>query len=209
MIKNLIVLFFIITINSFSTIWNFNGLDGEAGIILIYKTLPPLTVEVEQPEKMVVSKEQKNFKYSEVSPSRKPLQVKIEIKFNDSIIEANNINKEIIRTIYDSAKLSFLNEGKFSLIKHTQENGMKKNKELLPVEETIIDAEAFFTNDKALFEGKEIERVLKDSIQGGTLTRQDIYIDAEFNKNNKILLAGEYSGSITLVVEFIGKGVAY
>lgn len=166
--------------------------------MILYKTLPPLIIDIDSPERMTVSKEAKNFKYSDIVSSKKPIQLRIEIKFNDSIINSNNINKEIVRTVYDSLKLSFVEQGKFRLY------GVENN-----ILNESIDGEVFFTNENGVIEGemngKEIKRTLHDTIQGGVLSRKDIYIDAIFNQEGKKLLIGNYSGTVSLDIEFMGK----
>lgn len=213
MAKKLIILLgsLLLSTGVFSTTWEYEGgLDGESGLMIVYKTLPPLIVEVDEPELMTVPKGTKSFKYSEVVRSKKPLNVKIEIYFNNSVVEDNGINKEIIRTIYDTAKLSFVEQGEFKLIKEDSGVGPRESN----VDDTdveSIDGEVFFTNSigvvKAQGNGKELISQIGDTISSGTLHKSDIYIDAQFNKKEKELLSGQYSGKTTLVVEFIGKEV--
>lgn len=206
-------IFFIINLFSFvflfGTTWKYEGgLDGEAGLMIVYKRLPPLIVEVEEPEIMNIPSGNNSFIYSQVSRARKPLNVKIEIYFNNSVTQENGINKEVIRTLYDTAKLSFKNEGNFIL---NIENSGISPKNVVGDNNFSIDGEVFFTNLNGLpnidGNGKELTLKIGDSILGGTLYRSDIYLDAEFNKQKKFLLSGQYSGGAVLMVEFLGKEV--
>ncbi len=207
-IKKIITfLFVILSMESFSTKWNYGGgLDGEAGLMLIYKTLPPLSVKVEEPEIMSVVSGNQSFKYSEVSKSGKPLNVKIEVYFNDNIVEDNSINKTIISTIYDSIRLSFVNNGNFFLYEEIGKVENKAGKTTIKA----IDGEVYFTDSSGIEEAtnkaKVIQRKLGETIQNATLKREDIYIDAIFNRRGEELIAGEYRGYTTLIVEFLGRG---
>ena len=190
---------FITSINLFSTKWEYGGLDGEAGITLLYKTLPPLIVDIEKTEILKVAKTNQSFKYSEVSDKRAPLNVNIEVSFNNEIINNNGVNKEIVRTIYNEVELSFEENGIFFLIENNT-----------PIDQEIktIEAEVFFTSRNGEVEGngKKIRKILGDTIKDGKLQQNDIYIDAVFNSSKQLLFSGEYKGTVVLVIEFIGKG---
>lgn len=205
--KMVVFLFIILSVKSFSTKWNYGGgLDGEAGLMLIYKTLPPLLVEVEEPETMSIASGNQSFKYSEVSRSKKPLNVKIEVYFNNTIVQDNSINKSIISTIYDSVRLSFINNGSFFLYKESDGIEPRDIKKTLD----LIDGEVFFTDangiEEATNKAKIVYRKLGETIQDGVLRRDDIYIDAIFNRKQEELIVGKYRGGTTLMVEFLGKG---
>lgn len=182
------------------TNWQFSaGVNGNGGLMIVYKTLPPLVVNVDQPKVMRVKKGRDPFKYSESSGENKPLNVMIKVEFNKEVVGENGINKEIIRSIYNNVTLSFKNNGIFSLIKTTEKSDLQ------------IDAQAYFTdqngiriNDKA---HPIINRNLSDTIQNGILLQNDIYIDAEFNKMQQELLEGRYEGTVILEVEFNGKNL--
>lgn len=183
------------------TIWSFSsGVNGTGGLMIIYKTLPPLVVDVDTPKLMRVKKGNDIFKYSEASGENKPLNVRVKVQFNTEVVEDNGINKEIIKNIYNNITLSFKNYGRFQL------KPLDKNNDL------NIEAQAYFTdfngvkiNDKA---HPIINKNLGDTISNGLLSQNDIYIDAEFNKERKNLLAGEYKGTVILEVEFNGKNIS-
>lgn len=200
--KKIIIIFNLFIVSVFGkTEWTYSGIT-DGGLMILYKTLPPLVVEVDEPEIMRVKKGSESFKYSNVTKTQKPLNVNIEIKFNNSIIEENAINKDIVQTIYDSVRLSFQNDGIFNLYKNT-DGILPKN--------TIesIDGEVFFTDISGTrLPGNEAKILLKplgNTIQGGVLSQNNIYIDSEFNKNKKEILPGNYNGEVKLEVEFIGK----
>lgn len=193
----------LLTVSTFATTWKFEGgLDGKSGLTIVYKTLPPLIIDVDEPEMMVVPRGNQMFRYSEVSRSKQPLNVSIKVFFNKSIVEDNGINKNIVRTLYDTVRLSFSNAGKFELIKKSGSVQPKSN-------DITVDGEVFFTNRNGAIEGnngKLLEKKIGDSIQNGILSEQEIYIDARFNNQKKEMLSGQYEGKVTLEIEFIGKG---
>jgi|GEM_PF-6373799 len=201
--KKLLKLFLLccMSILSYSATWKFEGgLNGDEGLMLIYKTLPPLIIEVDSPETMRVSKNIGEFTYSKVTNLKRPLNVSIKVSFNNDIIENNNaVNKEIVRTIYDTTKLSFKDNGRFYLRKT---NGKLRRLDV----ENQIDAYAFFSTSNGEKEGDIINRGLGDTISNGTLSQNNIYINAIFNQEKKELIPGEYSGIVTLMVEFLGRG---
>lgn len=203
--KRIIILFLLLlSFNSFSTKWQYGGgLDGEAGLMIVYKSIPPLVLKIDEPETILIPSGNGTFKYSEISKSKKPLNVRLEVKFNSHIVENNSVNKSIISTIYDTARYSFINNGSFFLEKTSIKNG-----EIL-IEEGI-DGEVFFTdingNEEAANKAKIINRKLSESVKDGILNREDVYIDAIFNRRNKQLTTGRYEGKTTLVVEFLGRG---
>lgn len=201
-ILKIVIIFNLLIVNIFSkTEWTYSGIN-DGGLMILYKTLPPLIVEVDEPEIMRIKKGSETFKYSNVTKTKKPLNVNIEIRFNNSIIEENAINKDIVQTIYDSVRLSFQDDGKFNLYKST-EGILPKN-----IVESI-DGEVFFTDISGTkLQGNEAKILVKplgNTIQGGVLSQNNIYIDSEFNKDKKQILPGNYSGEIKLEVEFIGK----
>lgn len=203
---NKILIFLLIFELCKATSWNFTGgLNGEDGLMIVYKTLPPLSVEVDQPEVMIVPASNAPFRYSEVNKNRNLLEVRIEIRFNKEIIETNNaVNKKIVRSVYDRAKLNFKDDGIFYLEKI---NSKKIKKDVLDEVNNKIDGEVFFTTAGGVDLGKEITEKIGDTIQNGTLSKRYIYIDAKFNKEGKQLMLGEYKGTATLVVEFLGKEI--
>lgn len=190
----------VVSISYSGTIWKFSsGVNGSGGLMIVYKTYPPLVVNVEKSKIMRVKKGNEKFTYSKVIEGGKPLNVDISINFNQGIIDENGVNKEIIRSIYNNVTLSLKNNGKFYL------------ETLVNDESYTIDAQAYFTdkngtriNDKS---HPIINKELLDSIQNGALRQSDIYIDAEFNSERKELKIGKYSGSVILEVEFNGKNI--
>lgn len=200
--KVILIYFMVIKIIFSATEWNFSGINGNGSITILYKTLPPLVVEVDEPELMRIKRGKDSFKYSDVSRSKKPLNVNIEIQFNNGIIDNNGSNKDIISTIYDTVKLELLNNGEITLLQDNL-SGVPRNNDSLG-----IKGEVYFTNISGIeLENKYILiKKLGESIKNGLLTTNDIYIDAEFNKEKNEILSGQYSGKIIMSVEFIGKG---
>lgn len=193
------------------TTWKLNGaLDGDAGLMIVYKTIPPLMVDVEDPDLMVVSKSRGSFTYSEVAKSKQPLKGRIEINYDKDVASQGNngLNKNIIRTIYNSVNISFLDNGVFALRKDTTGIEPKKGERRLDLENQI-DGEVFFTSSKGLTRNSDKRQKLKleDTVQNGVLRTADVYIDARFNKGGKELMAGKYRGVTTLVVEFVGQNL--
>lgn len=194
----------VFSIMTYSSKWTYDGISN-GGLMILYKSLPPTSIMIETPEVMTVSKNQGTFWYSEVSPTRAPIKVDIKIKFNDGIVNNadNGLNKEIIYQIYDQVELTFLDNGVFSLTP-TDSNVVN--------EQTTIDAEAYFVKSGGVIldgeNGKKVQRKFINTIQNGLLTidNSPIYIDAQFNKKNKELMSGSYSGTVKLEIEFKGKG---
>lgn len=200
--KVMIFFFMIMLVNVYGvTEWDFHGINGNGSLTILYKTLPPLVVEVDEPEIMRIKRGTSKFKYSNSTKSQKPLNVNIEIQFNDGIIDQNGINKDIVQAIYDTVNLKLLGNGKIEL--------RAMNETIWPrIDGTgVINGIVYFSNISGDKEnnGESITRKLGESIKGGLLTSNDIYIDAEFNQEEKEILAGTYLGKITLEVEFIGK----
>lgn len=78
-------------------------------LVVIYKVLNPLSVVVDKPEKMIIKSSKDTFKYSSVTQSRAPLNVKIEAPYK--------VRDEILDKIYGTATLVLRNYGNFELKK--------------------------------------------------------------------------------------------
>ena len=212
-------LFFIITIysvgagNNYSSTWKVNGISEDGSVMIVYKSLAPLSLAVESPKTMRIPKSTKSFKYSSVTGG-KPLKITAGTKYNDSI--QNEVDKNIIRTIYNSVKFSFesnyrskLNNFKLDYFPekgedHAADTSGNNNDNL----KKYIDGRAYFTNQTPSVDlGETYEVELSDNIGGkGTLTAE-AYMDAEFTvPDTTELLGGEtYKGVIRLKAEFLGN----
>lgn len=196
------LLTFILSINSLSTEWKYQGgLDGGAGLMIVYKSVPPIKIEVEEPEIMVVPRGTQLFKYTEASRKKEPLAVKIEIQFDSSIVQDNGVNKQIITQMYNSAKLWFDNNGYFEMIDSNGVIPKANNQE----NSRSIKAEAFFVDKNKANEKKETIINFKETIQNGLLVSDKAYIDAKFNTEGKEMLSGNYRGVAKLNIEILGK----
>lgn len=196
------ILGIILNISIFSSSdWQFtSGINGDGGLTIVYKTLPPLKVEVDSPEPMRIASGNQSFTYTSSNSSGKPLSVKIEIKFNNGIIDNDTINKTIVTTIYNKVKLSFENNGDFSLIK----DGKPEDK---------IAGKIYFSTAEGVKIGEELMKPFNQTIQNGTLKVDTVYINANFNEDNKMITpkldkltegSPDYSGTARLNVEFLG-----
>ncbi|WP_130891793.1 hypothetical protein [Fusobacterium ulcerans] len=192
----------ILNISIFSSSdWQFtSGINGDGGLTIVYKTLPPLKVEVDSPEPMRIASGNQAFTYTNSNSSGKPLSVKIEIKFNNGIIDNDAINKTIVTTIYNKVKLSFENNGEFSLIK----DGKPEDK---------IAGKIYFSTAEGVKISEELMKPFNQTIQSGTLKVDTVYINANFNEDNKMITpkldkltedSPDYSGTARLNVEFLG-----
>ncbi len=193
-------LFFSLT--SFSTEWKYEGgLDGGAGLMIVYKSIPPIKIEVDEPETMVVPRGKQTFRYTEVSKIKEPLKVKIEVQFDSSIVSDNGLNKDIVNQMYNSAKLWFDNDGMFEMI--ASDKLIFKANNLVNSEN--IKAEVFFVDKNGVNEMKQKVTRFKETIQNGLLISEEEYIDAKFNLDSKVMSSGSYRGVTKLNIEILGK----
>ena len=100
----IVLSFLLVTIISYSDV-KWEGEDGR--LTIIYKIIDPLIVDVEQPQKLVIGSNKKNFTYSEVSKTRKPLLVTVKSSYNEI--------DELLRKIYETVYFELPNMGEFKL----------------------------------------------------------------------------------------------
>lgn len=207
-IKYLYLLGIFISSITLASKWTYDGIsDGE--LMILYKTLPPAAINISEVEEMVVNKNIGTFRYTDTNKSKEPLEVDINITFDPNVVTngENDLNKQIINTIYNQVELRMVNDGKFFLNKF--ESGKNQNKKQnIEQKEGIIDGHAFFVNKSKVYIGTKIIRKINNTIKNGNLTidGEPIFIDAEFNRDRKQLLSGNYKGTVTLEVEFKGTG---
>lgn len=191
----------------YSSDWKVNGISPDGSLMIVYKSLAPLSLKIEEPKKMVIPKSIKTFKYTQITRSQ-PLKVVAETKYDTTI--NNQVGKEIIKAIYNSVKFSFESKDGFGgntfrldyIPQNVKNQVREENNEI----NKYIEGKAFFTNISGNDPKDEVEIVFEDNIASGVLSART-YIDAEFKVPEETkLLGGElYSGTIRIKAEFSGK----
>lgn len=180
--KILLMLFLIISSLSYSaTNWK---PKHNKKIIVIYKVLDPLIVEVDKPQKIVVPATETTFKYSDYSSSKRKLDVKVKASYTGTV-------DRILAKIYERVYFKLENEGKFELT-HTTEKDKKISGKGYFVDAGIPETQKKTTHDKEFI----------TNLQGNTFSAST-QIDAEFTKE-KDLPMGVYQGTLRLDVWFGG-----
>ena len=184
--------------------WKVNGISTNGGLMIIYKSMAPLILDVEAGEKkMLITKEQKNFTYSKMA-GKHPIKVIARAEYNPDIVGqgGNELNKNIINTIYNRVSFEFP-QPDFKL------NYIPKNGEEAKPDK-YIDGKAYFTDKNGVQNlGTKQESNLINNIVSGKLTTSEVYVDAQFTvPNNVNLLGGEtYRGSVRITAEALGQNL--
>lgn len=182
--KKIIILsiFFIISIISYSDV-KWSGDSGKMSII--YKVVDPLIVKVDQPERIIVSQNQKTFTYSKMSSSKKVLAV--------NVTSSYNYVDEILREIYKTVYFELVNNGDFVL---KQANTIEEIKG----KGYFIDSEnnATYTNKLT-----KIDKPFSSSVAGNIFSATT-GIDADFTLPEGDVPMGVYTGTLKLNVWFGG-----
>lgn len=187
MMRRIIVLslFLVFGIISYSDVkWS-----GDSGkISIIYKIVDPLIVTVEEPEKLIVSANQKTFTYSKMSSKKAPLVVKVTSSYNQNTID------EILRKIYETVYFQLQNGGKFEL-----KNG---------AEQKVITGNGYFVDSQVTAtEGAkltEISKPFSSTVSGNTFSTTT-GIDVDFTLPDGDVPMGIYRGTLYLNVWFGGS----
>lgn len=145
-------------------------------LVVIYKVLDPLSVIVDSPEKMVVRAGNQTFKYSEVTSSRAPLNIKIETPYKQ--------RDEILDQIYGTATLELENKGEFVLVDEKASNN------------TIRGRGFFVSNSASQLTLPLYNASTPDKYQASTV------VDAIFNEDKNEMLMGNYRGVLILNVTY-------
>lgn len=147
-------------------------------LVVIYKVLNPLVVEVDQTEKMKVTSSRNTFRYSEIVPTRKKIGVTVKAPYNERDL--------ILDKIYGTAKLELENNGSFELVEI--KDSQKK-----------IDGRGFFVSG-----GKESSIITLPLFNASVQNRyeQRTEIDAIFNERGEEMLMGTYKGVLKLNVTY-------
>lgn len=173
--KRLIASMFIISsLYTFSiTTFNFNN-----QLVVIYKVLNPLVVEVTQTEKMQIRSSQDTFKYSDVIPSKKKIGVTVKAPYNERDL--------ILDKIYGTARLELENRGEFEL---TDTKDPQKK----------IDGRGFFPSV-----GEDAYMITLPLFNATVQNRyeESTEIDAFFNEKKNTMLMGTYKGVLKLNVTY-------
>lgn len=192
-------------VNNYSSEWKVTGISSDGGLMIVYKSLAPLSLTVEDPKTMKIPKGIKEFTYSQITGGR-PLKVSVQTKYNSTI--NNELDKNIIKTIYDSVKFGFEStytsgSNNFKLDYFSQKGENYSENEKI---EKYINGRAYFTNLNAVETGNTDSKQLSDNIKVGTLTAET-YLDAKFTVPDSVqLLGGEtYRGTLRVKAEFLGK----
>ena len=147
-------------------------------LVVLYNVLDPLIVEVDPPEKMVVRSGREKFRYSQITPSKKPLNVKVEAPYKDRDL--------ILDTIYGTATLELLDNGKFDLKKIDDPS-------------KVINGKGFFSEI-----GENTSKMKLDLFKSTVANKYQAFtkIDAIFNENQEEMLMGRYKGVMILNVTY-------
>lgn len=170
------IMFFLIGICIWKNLYSITRINFSKQLVVIYKVLNPLSVTVETPEKMTVKSGDQVFKYSEVTPSKKRVAIKVEAPYH--------ARDEILDRVYGTAKLKMQNNGNFELV---SKNGSK------------IKGRGFFPS----ISEQAIEQILPlytTSSSGKYEARTEI--DAIFNEERSNMKLGEYSGVLRIDVTY-------
>lgn len=174
--KKLVVgsIFLVLSFSTFSvTTFNFTN-----QLVVIYKVLNPLIVEVEQTEKMQVPSSADTFRYSETVASRKKIGITVKAPYNERDL--------ILDKIYGTAKLELENNGEFELVE-------------IKDSEKRIGGRGFFIS-----EGKESSSLILPLFNASVQNRyeQRAELDAIFNEKKEKMLMGTYKGVLKLNVTY-------
>lgn len=181
-------LFLLMAIFSYSMVtWE----GDKNNVSIIYKIVDPVIVEVEKPQKIVVSSGQKNFTYSEMVKDRKRIGVKVNTPYNPTMID------DVLRAIYERVYFSLQDNGNFDL-KNTTD----------PTNVSIIKGKGYFVDqnsgvlaaEKRTFYDKEFANSV-----GGVGFYTTTEIDADFTMQQDNMPMGVYTGTLKLDVWFGGK----
>lgn len=170
------IMFFLIGICIWKNLYSTTRMNFSKQLVVIYKVLNPLSVTVETPEKMTVKSGDQVFKYSEVTPSKKRVTIKVEAPYHE--------RDAILDRVYGTAKLKMQNNGNIELV---SKNGNK------------IKGRGFFP----LGSEQAIEQILPlytTSSSGKYEARTEV--DAIFNEERSTMKLGEYSGVLTIDVTY-------
>lgn len=178
----IVLSFLLATIISYSEV-KWEGEDGR--LTIIYKIIDPLIVDVEQPQKLVIGSNKKNFTYSEVSKTRKPLLVTVKSSYNEI--------DELLRKIYETVYFELPNMGEFKL------KNEKNNAEIIG-KGYFIDNEVGANRSN---QRTEISKPFSNRVNGATFSTTT-NIDANFTLPEGEVPMGVYKGSLHLNVWFGG-----
>lgn len=182
----IVLSFLLITIISYSDV-KWEGEDGR--VTIIYKIVDPIIVDVEQPQKLIVSANQKKFTYSEVNRDKKRINVRINAPYNQ-----NHSIDSILRAIYEKVYLELQNDGKFEL------QNEKKSQNIIKGKGYFVDNEAkVMSKDKQTFYSKEFSNRVN-----GNKFYTTSQIDADFEMDENMPM-GVYKGTLKLNVWFGGS----
>lgn len=191
--KKIIFMFFILisSIGYSETSWEGNNYDKN--LVVLYKVLDPIIVNVEQPQKINIPAVKGKYIYSNYSKNRKALQVKVETPFNKGMID------EILRKVYEKVYLKLQNSGDFDL---NYINKKDKGTENITIKGKgyFIDSSVSATEDTKT---SYIEKQFANSVAGDKFSTTT-EVDAEFTVDNDNIPMGVYKGTLKLDVWFGG-----
>lgn len=188
--KKIFFVFFILlkSLSYCADTWHGSGKPDNI-LVVLYKVLDPLIVEVEQPERIVIPASNGSYRYSNYSKSRRPLTVKVSAKYNKDKVD------DILRKIYERVYFKLDNNGDFELT--NKKYGDKKIKG----KGYFIDSEAKATETNKL---SEIDKEFSGSV-GAEKFNATTQVDADFIINDITNTPmGEYQGTLMLDVWFGG-----
>lgn len=168
------IIFIILNLCTFSiTTFNFNN-----QLVVIYKVLNPLVVEVEQTEKMQVVSSEDIFRYSDTVFSKRKVGVIVKAPYNERDL--------ILDKIYGTAKLELENNGNFELVDITDK-------------QKRIGGRGYFISG-----GKESSTITLPLFNASVQNRyeQRTEIDAVFNEKREKMIMGTYKGVLKLNVTY-------
>lgn len=178
----IILLLLIGSISFGATNWDRTSINP---IVIIYKMVDPLVVNVEKPKKIYVPGSITKFKYSDYSEGKRKINVTVKTSYTGNI-------DNILRKIYERVYFELGSDGNFDL---THRDQMDK----------VIKGKGYFVDGMDAPEGSKKTKYDKSfsSSLSGTSFQTTTQIDADFTKSEDLPM-GVYTGTLKLNVWFGG-----
>ena len=182
------IYFLIISISYSDTFWSGNYYNDS--LVILYKVLDPLIVQVDTPSRIKLPALDGVYKYSEKSDTQKPLRVVVKADYTKERID------DILRKVYEKVHFKLQDSGEFYL--KNDNNPDKKIKG----NGYFIDKEVGAT---AVNKMNEIDKEFAGSV-GSEKFSAETEIDVDFTvSDGKNLPRGIYTGTLKLDVWFYGS----
>lgn len=148
-------------------------------LFVVYKALDPLSISIEQPEKITVKSGTESFRYSEMNQSKSKIKVGVKAPYMRGA-------DDILDTVYGTVTFNLVNGGNFSLNSP---------------EGKSFQGRGFIVDGPSELDRKVLPLTRTSSSMEYT---GNIEIDAIFNESNQNVTLGNYSGTLKLEVRYGG-----